>query len=88
MNTPAFHRGYPGKLLGGVCAAIADRLGIDPLLVRIGFILTCMLSGGLAVSLYFVVWVLTPPSLEGLSPAHRFMDWVSELFAPPKTPAS
>lgn len=46
-----------GKLLG-VCAGIANRFGIDALLVRIGFIASVLLGFGLAIPLYFIIALL------------------------------
>lgn len=45
--------------LGGVCAGFAARVGIDPLLIRIGFIAAVAL-GGVAIPLYAIGWVLIP----------------------------
>ena len=48
-------RGY----LGGVCAGFAAQLGIDPLLIRIGFAAT-LFAGGVGIPLYIVAWALIP----------------------------
>lgn len=45
--------------LGGVCAGFAARVGIDPLLIRIGFVVAVAL-GGVAIPLYAIAWVLIP----------------------------
>ena len=45
--------------IGGVCAGFAARLGIDPLLIRIGFALT-LLAGGAGIPLYAIGWALIP----------------------------
>jgi signal transduction histidine kinase len=45
--------------LGGVCSGFAARLGIDPLLIRIGFVAT-IFAGGAGVPLYIVAWMLIP----------------------------
>lgn len=45
--------------IGGVCAGIADRLGIDPLIVR-GVAIVVAVLGGPAVLLYAVAWLLLP----------------------------
>ena len=45
--------------VGGVCAGFAARLGIDPLLIRIGFVLT-LLAGGAGIPLYVIGWALIP----------------------------
>lgn len=45
--------------IGGVCAGFAARLGIDPILIRIGFVLA-MLAGGAGIPLYVIGWALIP----------------------------
>jgi signal transduction histidine kinase len=53
-------RRYPSNgYIGGVCAGFAARLGIDPLLVRIGFVLA-VASGGVGIPLYVIGWALIP----------------------------
>ena len=48
-------RGY----LGGVCAGFGARVGVDPLLIRLGFAAT-FFAGGVGVPLYIVAWMLIP----------------------------
>lgn len=49
-----------GKFLG-VCSGIADYTGIDPLLVRVGFVLigfaTGFMGGGLLLAYFLVGWL-------------------------------
>jgi signal transduction histidine kinase len=60
-------RRYPDPLrrdpqhgyLAGVCAGFAARLGIDPLLIRIGFVLA-LAAGGAGIPLYIIGWVMIP----------------------------
>lgn len=59
--TPALRRS-DDRVLGGVCAGIAERLGVDPVLVRIGAVALGVLSAGSAVLLYLIAWVLVPPT--------------------------
>jgi phage shock protein PspC (stress-responsive transcriptional regulator) len=52
-------RASDGRWFAGVSAGLARRLGIDPLVVRAGFILLGMLFGtGLAI--YLILWLLMP----------------------------
>jgi signal transduction histidine kinase len=51
-------------LLGGVCAGLAPRLGIDPLILRVAFVVAGGI-GGLGVLLYAICWVLLPAEGEG-----------------------
>src|SRR5688500_7594221 len=46
-------------VLGGVCAGIADRLGVDPLVVRVGFIAAAA-AGGFGLAVYALAWALVP----------------------------
>jgi signal transduction histidine kinase len=45
--------------LGGVCAGFAAQLGIDPLLIRIGFGAS-IFAGGVGIPIYIVAWALIP----------------------------
>ena len=45
--------------LAGVCAGLARELGIDPLVVRVGFV-AAALAGGFGVAIYALAWALLP----------------------------
>ncbi|PPH52231.1 PspC domain-containing protein [Rathayibacter sp. AY1E2] len=57
--------------IGGVCAGIADRLGIDPLIVR-GIVLVVAVLGGPALLLYAAAWLLLPDQ-DGALPVERLL---------------
>ena len=48
-----------GKVIAGVCAGLADRFGISPFVVRLAFVLSCVLPGPQFIA-YLVMWVLMP----------------------------
>jgi signal transduction histidine kinase/phage shock protein PspC (stress-responsive transcriptional regulator) len=52
-------RNRAGAVLGGVCAGLGPRLGIDPLVLRVGFVIASV-AGGVGVGLYAICWVLLP----------------------------
>jgi phage shock protein PspC (stress-responsive transcriptional regulator) len=54
------------KVIAGVAGGIADTLGVDPVLVRIGFVVLT-LFGGLGALLYVLGWLLIPPAGAGES---------------------
>ena len=45
--------------VGGLCGGIAEQRGIDPVLVRVGFVLLA-LSGGIGLVLYAAGWLMIP----------------------------
>ena len=53
------HRRSRDKWFGGVCSGIADRLGVDPVIVRAVAVLLVLL-GGVGVTAYLVAWLLLP----------------------------
>ena len=90
-NAPPINRGSP-KLVAGVCAMIADELSLDPILVRVLFVCLVTVSGGLVLGAYILLWLVTPPIPNGLSPVSRFSRWIDRLFSSssstPQQPAS
>jgi phage shock protein C len=56
---PPLRRLYEGRMLAGVAAGIADYLGVDVTLVRIGFALLTVM-GGAGIPLYLAGLLLIP----------------------------
>jgi phage shock protein PspC (stress-responsive transcriptional regulator) len=54
-----FVRPRRGRMIGGVCAAIADRFGWSRALVRLAFVLSIVLPGP-QVLLYVILWIVIP----------------------------
>jgi phage shock protein PspC (stress-responsive transcriptional regulator) len=48
------------RLIGGVAAAIAGRIGRDVTTVRIILVVAAVLSGGFFAAVYVVAWLLIP----------------------------
>lgn len=46
------------KRIAGVCGGIARYFGIDPVLVRIGFVIAAFMGWGILV--YIVLWIVLP----------------------------
>jgi phage shock protein PspC (stress-responsive transcriptional regulator) len=53
------HRRRGGRMLGGVAVGLADYFDVDPVLIRVGFVVLAFV-GGLAVPLYLAGWALIP----------------------------
>jgi len=48
-----------GRLIAGVCAALADRFGMKPWQVRLLFLVSCLLPGPQFL-IYIVLWIVLP----------------------------
>ena len=48
-----------GRVVAGVCAALAHRFGLSPTLVRALFVVSIVLPGP-QVLVYLVLWLLVP----------------------------
>jgi phage shock protein C len=48
-----------GTVIAGVCAGLAQRFGMSPFLVRLLFLVSCVLPGPQFV-IYIVLWILMP----------------------------
>ena len=55
-----------GRYVGGVCAGLAEHLGLNVRHVRLAFVLACF-AGGAGIAAYLFLWALTPQSLESPS---------------------
>ncbi len=52
-------RPQQGAIIAGVCAGLAERFGMDATVVRLLFVLSCLLPGPQFV-IYLVLWVIMP----------------------------
>ncbi|MBL8953382.1 MAG: PspC domain-containing protein [Myxococcaceae bacterium] len=75
------HRNLRGRVAGGVCAALSLQLGWDATLVRVLFVLSLALSGGLTFWGYALLWVLTPFEAEGQTPVKEGAEWLKGVFS-------
>lgn len=57
-------RSRTDKVIGGVCGGLGRYLGVDPVLIRIAFVVLAV-AGGSGVLLYIVAWILIPEEAEG-----------------------
>ena len=48
-----------GRVFAGVCAAIANRFGMSPFLVRVIFLVSMLLPGP-QILIYLAGWILIP----------------------------
>ena len=48
-----------GRVIAGVCAALGQRFGLSSTLVRLIFLLSCLLPGPQFI-IYIVLWIVIP----------------------------
>lgn len=63
------YRTRDGRVLGGVCAGIGQRVGLRPWPARLVFVLVLLLVPGSQLLVYPVLWLLMPE--EGYAPLPR-----------------
>jgi len=50
------------RMLGGVCAGIAEYFDIDPTLARIAYLVLSIVSAAFpGMLVYIILWILIPP---------------------------
>ncbi len=54
-----------GRILGGVCAGLGRRIGLDPWPARLLFVLLLLVLPGCPLLLYPILWVVMPKDLPG-----------------------
>jgi len=54
-------------VLAGVAGGIGERLGVDPVVVRLAFVVLAF-AGGFGVLLYLFGWLIGPEAPEGTEP--------------------
>ncbi len=83
-DAPGLHRDLPGRLAGGVCAALAHHFNWDATLMRVLFVASLAFTGGLAFWVYAALWLMTPFAPRGRPPLTRGVDALGRLFSPPQ----
>jgi phage shock protein PspC (stress-responsive transcriptional regulator) len=57
-----------GRVLGGVCAGLGRRFGLDPWIARLLFVLILFVIPGSQILIYPLLWVLMPSEENAYSP--------------------
>lgn len=76
VGRQAFHRGSD-RVLGGVCSGIAAGFHVDPLWVRLAFVILAFFQG-IGLFLYIVLWLVMPEKEDGPAPARSGFDSMTE----------
>ena len=60
LGREGLYRPREGRVLGGVCAGLGRRFGLDPWPARLLFLLLMMIIPGSQLLIYPVLWILMP----------------------------
>nr|MBN1228336.1 PspC domain-containing protein [Anaerolineae bacterium] len=69
MTNRKLVRRSKGAMVAGVCTGIADYFNVDPVIVRLVFVVLA-LADGLGLLLYIALAILTPASSAATQTAH------------------
>jgi phage shock protein C len=64
MSQARLTRSSTDKIIAGVCGGLAEYLEIDPVLVRLAFIVL-FLASGIGVPIYIILWIVMPVGEDG-----------------------
>ena len=68
-TTHRLYRSNKDRMITGVSGGLAEYFDVDPVLVRIGWVVFCFASGGTAILIYIIMAIIMPKeeNLESLS---------------------
>jgi signal transduction histidine kinase len=67
VSTPSptvLRRDLDNRVIAGVCAGLGRRMGIDPVILRVAFVVAAA-AGGVGILLYGLAWLLIPADRVG-----------------------
>jgi phage shock protein PspC (stress-responsive transcriptional regulator) len=53
-------RSRTDRVVAGICGGFANYVGIDPVVVRVLYVLGAFLTGGTLLLGYFLIWLVMP----------------------------
>jgi phage shock protein C len=69
MDGRKLTRSETDKRIAGVSGGLAEYFGVDPILVRIAFVVLAVMGPG--ILLYIVLWIVMPKGQPGAAPVWR-----------------
>ena len=60
-STKRLYRNMDDRILGGVCSGLGAYLNLDPVIIRIIFIVVTL--SGISILVYLIMWFVIPPAL-------------------------
>lgn len=72
MQQTRLMRSEADRMIAGVCGGLASYLGVDPVLVRLAFVIL-LFASGVGLAIYVVLWIVMPTESR-VPPEIRIMD--------------
>ena len=72
MQQTRLMRSETDRMIAGVCGGVAAYLGVDPVLVRLAFVIL-LLASGIGLAIYVILWVVMPTPARA-QPEIRLLD--------------
>ncbi|PID94281.1 MAG: hypothetical protein CSA95_03700 [Bacteroidetes bacterium] len=70
MEDKRFYRSIRHRVIGGICGGLGNYFMIDPVIIRILFIILTFAGGG-GLLIYIILWILVPEELPHFTQNHR-----------------
>jgi len=80
------YRDEAHKVIGGVCAGLAEYFNVDISIVRLVFLLTLILKGG-GVLVYIILWAVLPKKDYHVNPFEPLKSPIVDYTVPPGMPS-
>ena len=61
------YRSRSDRLIGGVCGGMGKYFNVDPVWIRIVFLLL-LIAAGVTLLIYIILWIIVPEEPVSLSP--------------------
>ena len=71
--TRTWYRVRETKTVAGVCAGLAEQFDVSVTLIRLAFLLSALLGGGMGIVIYLVLWVVMPYRPAALGERDRLL---------------
>ena len=73
MEPKRLYRSTTDRVIGGVAAGLGNYFNLDPLLVRLLFVIFTLFGGG-ALIIYIILWIVTPDAPGNVHQTQKQMD--------------
>ena len=59
------YRSRKDKMIAGICGGFGELYHLDPTLIRLAYALITIMTGGIAILVYILGWIIIPEENQG-----------------------